>query len=53
MATIQDTVKQDAAKIEAEAKTGFAAFLAKSFSGKVLLIAVGVAFLAGVLVHLI
>lgn len=51
--SLQDSLKTEAASVEAAAKTGFAAFLARSFTGKTLLISVGVAFLAGVLVHLI
>ncbi len=55
--SLEDTIKQDAQKAaastEAAVKSEATSFFAKSFSGKTLVIAVAVAFVVGLLVHLI
>jgi len=51
--SLKDTLKTDAAKAEAAVEAEATGFLAKSFTGKILVITAAVAFVAGLLVHLL
>jgi hypothetical protein len=53
MSDIKDIIKKDFSEAELVTKGWVARFFAKSFSGKTLAISVGVAFVMGLVVHLL